>query len=127
MTDECSVRRLHDDAVASGSDGAVASSTQDEILNAEEVARYLKIPVKAVYEHARSGVLPGFKLGKHWRFFAQDIKLALRKRAASAPRKEGLHGSAATERDLVRGHLLPGTGQQATQIEPFDWTGDNQA
>ena len=38
-----------------------------EILTIDEVAEYLKIPKKTVYKMTRSGELPAFKAGKHWR------------------------------------------------------------
>ena len=38
-----------------------------EILTPAEVSEYLKVPKKTVYKMLRSGELPGFKAGKHWR------------------------------------------------------------
>ena len=38
-----------------------------EILTLDEVAKYLKIPRKTVYEMTRSGKLRAFRAGKHWR------------------------------------------------------------
>ena len=38
-----------------------------KILTIDEVAEYLKIPKKTVYQMTRSGELPAFKAGKHWR------------------------------------------------------------
>ena len=38
-----------------------------EILTLGEVAEYLKISKKTAYKMARSGDLPAFKAGKHWR------------------------------------------------------------
>ena len=38
-----------------------------EILTLAEVAEYLKISKKTAYKMARSGDLPAFKAGKHWR------------------------------------------------------------
>ena len=38
-----------------------------EILTLAEVAEYLKISRKTAYKMARSGDLPAFKAGKHWR------------------------------------------------------------
>ena len=43
------------------------SSELGEILTLDEVAEYLKIPKKTVYKMTRSGELPAFKAGKHWR------------------------------------------------------------
>ena len=38
-----------------------------EILTLAEVAEHLKISKKTAYKMARSGDLPAFKAGKHWR------------------------------------------------------------
>ncbi len=47
----------------------------DDILNIQEVAEYLRIPVSSVYKLAQEGRLPGVKVGKHWRFLKKDLKL----------------------------------------------------
>jgi len=39
-----------------------------EFLTAEEVAEYLRLPLSTVYKLAQDKKLPGFKVGKHWRF-----------------------------------------------------------
>lgn len=44
-----------------------------DILTVNEVAKYLKIPKQTVYRMVRSGDLPAFKAGKHWR--VQRIEL----------------------------------------------------
>lgn len=49
-----------------------------EFLTIEEVAEYLRLPLSTVYKLAQDKKLPGFKVGKHWRFrkeaFEQWIK-----------------------------------------------------
>jgi len=39
-----------------------------DFWSAEEVAAYLRLPQSTVYKLAQDKVLPGFKVGKHWRF-----------------------------------------------------------
>jgi excisionase family DNA binding protein len=39
-----------------------------EFLTVEEVAEYLRLPLSTVYKLAQDNKLPGFKVGKHWRF-----------------------------------------------------------
>jgi len=39
-----------------------------EFLTAEEVAGYLRLPLSTVYKLVQDKRLPGFKVGKHWRF-----------------------------------------------------------
>ena len=44
-----------------------------EILTLAEVAEYLKIPKKTAYKIVRSGGLPAFKAGKHWRVLHSEL------------------------------------------------------
>ena len=48
-------------------DAAMSRPPFGEILTLAEVAEYLKIPKKTAYKMVRSGDLPAFKAGKHWR------------------------------------------------------------
>ena len=46
------------------------------LLSVEEVAELLQVPVSWVYDRTRSrGVnrIPGFRLGKYWRFREADV------------------------------------------------------
>jgi excisionase family DNA binding protein len=48
----------------------------NELLTPSELAARFKLPVSWVYEHVRgraSERLPGFKLGKYWRFREGDV------------------------------------------------------
>ncbi|NLH36432.1 MAG: helix-turn-helix domain-containing protein [Lactococcus chungangensis] len=45
----------------------------DEFWTAEEVSNYLRIPQSTIYKLAQDSVLPGFKVGKHWRFRRDTI------------------------------------------------------
>jgi excisionase family DNA binding protein len=45
-----------------------------EIWAIKQVAFYLRINPKTVYELVNSGELPGFKVGGSWRFKKADIK-----------------------------------------------------
>lgn len=44
-----------------------------EFLTAEEVAEYLRLPLSTVYKFVQDKRLPGFKVGKHWRFRKETI------------------------------------------------------
>ncbi|MBZ5545605.1 MAG: helix-turn-helix domain-containing protein [Acidobacteriia bacterium] len=49
---------------------------RDELITPEELADRLKVPRSWVYEKTRkrsSQRLPGFKLGKYWRFREGDV------------------------------------------------------
>ncbi|MBI9047768.1 MAG: helix-turn-helix domain-containing protein [Anaerolineaceae bacterium] len=39
-----------------------------EFFTAEEVANYLRLPLSTVYKLVQENKIPGFKIGKHWRF-----------------------------------------------------------
>ena len=39
-----------------------------EFLTVEEVAEYLRLPLSTVYKLVQDNKIPGFKVGKHWRF-----------------------------------------------------------
>jgi len=45
----------------------------DRILTAREVANNLKLTVTTVRSLAASGALPGFKIGKAWRFDKDEV------------------------------------------------------
>ena len=45
----------------------------DEFWTAEEFSAYLRIPRVTIYKLAQDKVLPGFKVGKHWRFRREKI------------------------------------------------------
>jgi excisionase family DNA binding protein len=44
-----------------------------DILSLEQLAEYLNLPKSTVYRQARSGRLPGKKVGRQWRFRKQTI------------------------------------------------------
>ncbi|MEW6183036.1 MAG: helix-turn-helix domain-containing protein [Bacillota bacterium] len=45
-----------------------------ELLTPQEAARILKIHVRTVYAHLRSGKLPGAKIGDNWRIKQEDLE-----------------------------------------------------
>jgi len=45
----------------------------EEILTAEEVYKYLKIPRSSLYKLAEDKEIPAFKVGRHWRFKKSKI------------------------------------------------------
>ena len=78
----------------------------DNILTAREVAAYLRLTVTTVYNLAASGELPGFKIGKSWRFAEGEV---LKRIAAAKPKakpkpynkgdREVLHGRGGKRRE----------------------------
>lgn len=51
----------------------------DDILDAEEVGRLLRVHQRTVIRLAGLGQLPGFKVGGQWRFERQDIEKYIKK------------------------------------------------
>ncbi len=45
-----------------------------EIMTIEEVAKYLRVSERTIYDWAQKGVLPGGKIGTTWRFKTTDIQ-----------------------------------------------------
>ncbi len=43
------------------------------ILQADEVAELLKLRQSTVLDLSRRGILPAFKIGKHWRYRRDDL------------------------------------------------------
>jgi len=56
---------------------------ENEILTVEELAKYLKISERTVYELLRKGEIPGFKVGATWRFKKNIIDRWIEERANS--------------------------------------------
>ncbi len=46
---------------------------ESDIITIKEVAEYLKIKEKTVYDLVAKGKIPGFKVGGAWRFDKADI------------------------------------------------------
>ena len=44
-----------------------------EMMNIEEVAQYLKMSERAIYDWVKTGKIPAFKLGNTWRFKKSEI------------------------------------------------------
>ena len=59
----------------------MSRSQLGEICTLDEVAGYLKISKKTVYKMVRSGDLPAFKAGKHWRVLRAELGTWIAKRS----------------------------------------------
>jgi len=49
------------------------ASDPDEILTIEGLSEYLKVSKSTLYKLAQEGILPGSKVGKHWRFHKDTV------------------------------------------------------
>jgi excisionase family DNA binding protein len=43
------------------------------IFSAEEMADYLRLPLSTVYKLVQDKKLPGFEVGRHWRFRKETV------------------------------------------------------
>ncbi|HOV93791.1 MAG TPA: PTS sugar transporter subunit IIA [Spirochaetales bacterium] len=64
----------------------------DDILTIEEVARYLRVSERTVYDWAQKGEIPAGKIGTVWRFKKSEIERWVNERLSSN-RPAGLIGS----------------------------------
>lgn len=49
----------------------------EKLLRIHDVSAILSIPLSTAYKLAREKKLPGFKVGKHWRFKPEDMEVWL--------------------------------------------------
>jgi len=63
-----------------------------KILTAKEVSAFLRIPLSSLWRLTKKGTIPGFKVGKHWRYLESDISeffiSAKQQAGLPAPRRE---------------------------------------
>ena len=62
--------------VASSTNGSTVGREQGQLLTVHEVAELLHVPVSWVYGRMRKRSrerLPGYRLGKYWRFNAEEV------------------------------------------------------
>jgi excisionase family DNA binding protein len=60
--------------------------TDREVLTLEEVADYLRLSTKTISRMARSGQLPAFKAGNHWRVRRAELEGWIRRRTEARGR-----------------------------------------
>jgi excisionase family DNA binding protein len=54
------------------------ASGAEPTLDVDGAAAFLHLPVTTVRQYARDGRLPGFKAGRQWLFFREDLERAVR-------------------------------------------------
>ncbi len=64
----------------------MVTEPKNELLTVAETCRYLKITPRTLYRYIQDRQLPGFKLGKEWRFVRSDLERWLRERTGLSPR-----------------------------------------
>ena len=63
--------------------GIEATATAEPVIDSEEAARFLDINPKTLQKMARNGEVPGYRIGKFWRFRISDLDGWLRSRVIS--------------------------------------------
>jgi excisionase family DNA binding protein len=59
-----------------------------EVLTIKEVAQYLRLSEAKVYEMARNGTIPAFRIGKSWRFQRDSLMAWIRRGTGELKLKE---------------------------------------
>lgn len=75
---------------------------EDDILTIEEVAKYLRVSERTVYDWAQKGEIPSGKIGTVWRFKKADIEKWVNDRLSS-----GSKTTAANQAVQIRNILSP--------------------
>lgn len=60
-----------------------------QVLTAEEMAGWLRIPKSTLYKLCHEGEIPATKIGRHWRFDRQTVETWLRNRMARSEETTG--------------------------------------
>ncbi|HNX73391.1 MAG TPA: PTS sugar transporter subunit IIA [Spirochaetales bacterium] len=77
----------------------------DDILTIEEVARYLRVSERTVYDWAQKGEIPAGKIGTVWRFKKSEIERWVNERLSSN-RPAGLIGSIQIQNIISPGRII---------------------
>ncbi|QSH40293.1 PTS sugar transporter subunit IIA [Lentisphaerota bacterium ZTH] len=80
--------------------------SQPEIMTIEEVASYLRVSERTVYDWAQKGEIPCGKLGTAWRFKRGDIEAWVDKRLNTGDRKKGDFVPMLIEKVLLPGRIV---------------------
>jgi excisionase family DNA binding protein len=65
----------------------------EEILNADEVSEWLKIPKSTLYKLCTEGDVPAAKIGRHWRFSRPTIEKWFAEKSQPKPNSKKPHDS----------------------------------
>lgn len=57
------------------------------LMTLPEIARFLQIAERTVYQWAQTGKLPSFKIGNVWRFKREDIEHWIEEQKLNTPRR----------------------------------------
>ncbi len=68
---------LADGAALVGAAGPAATADDEPLLDAQELARKLHVPVTQIESGARRGTIPAVRCGRYWRFRRSAVERAL--------------------------------------------------
>ena len=88
---------------------------EDDILTIEEVAKYLRVSERTVYDWAQKGEIPSGKIGTVWRFKKSEIEKWVNDRLSS-----GSKSTTANQAVQIRNILSPGRIVYITQSTKHD-------
>jgi excisionase family DNA binding protein len=60
--------------------------TREDVLDGQDVAELLHLPLSTVLEYARRDLLPGHKLGRRWIFLRDEVEATVRGRPGELSR-----------------------------------------
>ena len=60
------------------------NSIGHDIMNVDEIARWLRIPKTTLYKLCSDGRIPCAKIGKHWRFDRESVEFWFRNKVNEA-------------------------------------------
>lgn len=77
----------------------MAVTTEGEVMTPDQIADYLQISRRSVYNLAQAGQIPAVKVGDQWRFFRPEIDRWLTRMSRQhvgdpTPVEEGSHSNA---------------------------------
>lgn len=52
------------------------------VMTVEDVAKFLKVSGATIYRQAEKGLLPGFKIGRQWRFRQEELENFIREQSS---------------------------------------------
>jgi PTS system nitrogen regulatory IIA component len=62
----------------------------EKLMTLQDVAEFLQIKERTVYDWAKKGKIPGFKLGNVWRFKPEDLNIWIEEQKQDSPRSHAL-------------------------------------
>ncbi len=65
-----------------------STKPKDRLMTLREVAEYLQVKERTIYNWVQQGKIPSFKIGNGWRFKREDIDIWIEERKRETPRNK---------------------------------------